>query len=395
MTETILIFSGTEELPRYRWFAPGSGIAQAGTAEAAAAAFTDATAVTVLLGSAHVLLTDVQVAVRNRRLLANAVAYALEDSLADDVENLLFDVGPEAAGRYPVAVCARALVETVAADLLANGFNDVRFVPYVFAVPPAAAHTGVLHDGALTVVRTSACHGFTACDEAAGQLLARLQREPAARVTLEHYAHSDVDLSHVADDAVQPIAAASFNAWLARNLDAGPVLQFRPATPRQQRPRSARKLAYAALLLLAALIARTGFIYSKIAVNEQRVAEIEQQTRSVFARAFPQVQRIVNPRAQADRLLAELAAGPGQELGFLDALHALGATVAGPGEETRVKSIRYHNGRLDVMLDAEGVATLERVRADLAERELSAEIVSADNRTGHVSGRLRIEQESP
>lgn len=393
MTETILIFNGSVDIPRYRWFAPGSGESQEGTAVAAAAVFANVGRVTVLLGAAHVLLTDVQVTVRNRRLLANAVAYALEDRLADDVENLMFDVGPEFAGSYPVAVSARALIASVTADLAASGFRDVRFVPYVFALPLADVQTGVLHDGTLTIVRTGAYHGFTASSDAAPRLLARLPVDPQASRSLVHYALANAAQTAGADAAEQPVAATSFNAWLAGNLDAGPLLQFRPEGSGRKSSGRARNLATAAVLLLAALVVHTGFIHSRAATNERRLAQIEEQTHSVFARAFPHVQRIVNPRVQADRLLAELAAGRAPELRFLDGLHALGDTVTAPGEETRVKSIRYQHGRFDVMLDTDGIATLERIRANLVERKLRVEIVSADNRDGHMSGRLRIEQD--
>lgn len=391
MTETVLIFNGSAETPDYRWFASGSGEPQAGCAAAVASAFADRGPVTVLLGSAHVLLTDVAVTVRNRRLLANAVAYALEDGLADDVENLLFDVGAETAAGYPVAVIARALVDAVAADLGACGFNEVRFVPYVFAVPHAPEHRGVLHDGTLTVVRTSATQGFTAGGEAARRLLARPHADPGGQTPTAHYAHADADPVTAPDEPLQRIAATTFNEWLAGNLNAGPLLEFRPgATVRN--PRKARKLMTAAALLLAALVVHTAFLYAKTATNERRLAAVEQQTHNVFSRAFPQVRRIVNPRVQAERLLAELAAGRTQELGFLDGLHALGASVAGPGEPTRLKSIRYHSGRFDVTLDTDGIASLEQIRTHLAERSLRAEIVSADNRAERVSARLQIEE---
>lgn len=392
MTETLLVFSGNAETPCYRWFAPGSGEAQAGTAADLAAVFADCGPVTVLLGSAHVLLTDVAVTVRNRRLLANAVAYALEDRLADDVENLLFDVGAETAAGYPVAVIALGLVDAVVADLAVCGFSDIRFVPYVFAVPYAPAHPGVLHDGTLTVVRTSATQGFTAGDDATRRLLARVHADPAAHTSPAHYVYADAHPVTTADEPVQRIAATAFNDWLARNLNAGPVLQFRPGATAGN-PRKARRIMSAAALLLAALVAHTAFVYAKTATNERWLAAVEAQTHNVFARAFPHVRRIVNPRVQAERLLAELAAGRTQELGFLDGLHALGASVAAPGEETRLKSIRYHQGRFDVTLDTDGIASLEQIRTHLAGRSLRAEIVSADNRAGLVSARLRIEEE--
>ena len=389
MTDVILVFNGTAEAPRYRWFARDTGAPTEGSAADAADACAGATTATVLLTSAHALLTDVQVKVRNRRLLEGAVAYALEERLADDVEALLFEVGPANEGSYPVAVSARALVAAVIADLAAAGFTAVRCVPYVFAVP-MAAHDCVLHDGLLAIVRTGAYAGFTAPGNAGEAMLARQARDP-----IVHYAHAAAKAIAAPDAApAQAIAATTFNDWLQRNLTAGPLLQFAPDATVEP-PRFERKLAFAAVLLLVALVVHTGFVYSKTAANERRLAQTEQDTRAVFTQTFPQVNRIVNPRVQADRLLEEFVGGQVQGIGFLDGLHVLGTAIAGLDDGTVLKSIRYQHGRFDLTLDAGGVATLERVRTLLGERKLRVEIVSADNRGDRVIGRLRFEQAAP
>ena len=395
MTDVILVFNGTAEAPRYRWFARGSGAPAEGSAAEAAATCGGAGAATVLLTSAHVLLTDVQVKVRNRRLLDGAVAYALEERLADDVEALLFEVGPLIDGTYPVAVTARALIAAVHEDLIAAGFAAVQCVPYVFAVPLAAAGDCVLHDGRLAVVRSGPYCGFTAPEGAGEPTLTRLAGERPARDSFVHYAHAAAKTIAVPDAApAHLIAAANFNDWLKRSIMAGPLLQFAPGA-KAERPRSERKLVIAAVLLLVALIVHTGFVYSKTAANERQVAQTEQDTRALFTRTFPQVNRIVNPRVQADSLLEEFVGGQVQGLGFLAGLHALGEAIAGLGDGTVLKSIRYQHGRFDLALDAGGVATLERVRTILGEHNLRVEIESADNRAERVLGRLRIEQAAP
>lgn len=328
MTDAILVFDGTAESPRYRWFAPGSGAPAEGSAADAASVFAGAGAATVLLTSAHVLLTEVQVKVRNRRLLGGAVAYALEDRLADDVEVLLFEVAPAEAGTYPVAVAARALVAAVSEDLAGAAFASVRCVPYVFAVPQEPAHDCALHDGRLTIVRTGPYRGFTAPASAVEPIRSRLAGEHPGRGSLVHYAHAQAGPIAAADEAPLSIAAASFNDWLQRNLAAGPLLQFTHGEG-EKRSGSERKFAIAAALLLAALIVHTGFVYSKTATNEQRLAKIEQDTRAVFTQAFPNVKRIVNPRVQANRLLGELVDGQARGSDFSMGCRRLGRPLQG------------------------------------------------------------------
>src|SRR5262249_38098575 len=70
--------------------------------------------VCVLVPAPDVLLTDADVPVRTGAKVREVVPYALEEHLAEDIENLHFAVGKRApdAVRTPVAVVSRSLMES-------------------------------------------------------------------------------------------------------------------------------------------------------------------------------------------------------------------------------------------------------------------------------------------
>src|SRR5215472_12809526 len=86
--------------------------------------------VCVLVGGADVLLAEPEVPVKAGAKLQQLVPYALEEHLAEDIEDLQFALGKRSheSTRVPVAVVARALLDQWLATLRAAGIEpDVMY----------------------------------------------------------------------------------------------------------------------------------------------------------------------------------------------------------------------------------------------------------------------------
>src|SRR3974390_891530 len=81
--------------------------------------------VCVLVSGTDVLLADPEVPVKGGAKLQQLVPYALEEQLAEDIEELHFALGKRAAEsfRVPVAVVARALLDQWLAQLRGAGIE--------------------------------------------------------------------------------------------------------------------------------------------------------------------------------------------------------------------------------------------------------------------------------
>jgi len=81
--------------------------------------------VCVLVGAAEVMLADPEVPVKAGAKLQQLVPYALEEHLADDIEDLHFAIGKRSgeSTRVPVAVVARALLDGWLAELRGAGIE--------------------------------------------------------------------------------------------------------------------------------------------------------------------------------------------------------------------------------------------------------------------------------
>src|SRR5262245_28926721 len=83
--------------------------------------------VAVILPSQEALVTESDVPAKNAAKLATVVPYALEERVADEIENLHFAIGERDAtsGRVPVVVIERKRLDARLAEMRAAGLNPV------------------------------------------------------------------------------------------------------------------------------------------------------------------------------------------------------------------------------------------------------------------------------
>lgn len=122
----------------------------------------------VLVPTADVRLTQIEVPSRQTAKALQAAPFLLEEQIADDVETLHFALGARlGAGQYPVAVVARDDVARWLAPLQAAGLLPDALVPDVLCLPPpdADGRLSALVDGDQVIVRSGAFRGFTCATE--------------------------------------------------------------------------------------------------------------------------------------------------------------------------------------------------------------------------------------
>src|SRR5262245_36924849 len=81
--------------------------------------------VAVIVPSSDVLVTEVEAPARSAAKLAQVIPFALEERVADEIEDLHFAIGERSAetGRVAVAVVTRARVDAWLAELASAGLH--------------------------------------------------------------------------------------------------------------------------------------------------------------------------------------------------------------------------------------------------------------------------------
>jgi general secretion pathway protein L len=111
----------------------------------------------------------------------------------------------------------------------------------------------------------------------------------------------------------------------------------------------------------------------------------------IYREAFPNAQKVVNPRLQMDRRLRELRSGSSAgETGVL-ALISVAGPVVRASEGLKIQGLSYRSGEMILNITADSLERVDKLRASLLEQGgLDVELQSASSREGRVNSRLLI-----
>ncbi len=377
---------------------PSTGSGRLEDAAKSAAGIRD---VWILVPSSQVTLTRVRVPTRQRQQLAQALPYALEEALVDDVETLHFAIGRrDADGAVATAVVARETMETWLARLQSAGIEPSLMTPDVLGLPlPATGHWSLCIDGALVLFRTGEQSGF-ACDRRnLDELISALpdgERPTALALHRCNDARDDgwpyeppPDLPIETIEHRRPLIALLVDGLLSSSpLD---LLQGRYSRNRQleQFWQHARPAAFLAGLLVVAVLARD--LVTSIGLERERQS-LAEATESLYRATFPEDRRLVNLRVQAERHLEALrkAVSPGEEAAFF-ALMRQAAPVLSSTAGLRIQRLTYRNGVLSLRLTVPSLAVVEGLKERLGRQGGNeVRILNATSNDGRVTASLEI-----
>ncbi len=355
--------------------------------------------VTVAACGADAMLTGARVPGRNRSRAQAAIPFALEEGLVEDVSAYHFVAGrADRDSCYPVVVVPRAYMDGLLERLREVGIQPVRVVSEAELLSADGGWT-VLADGPRCVVRLGPARGYSTEADALQLLLEAALSErgvdeeaPVLTVFGDSAALAD-ELGSLTGVELRREAAESPMHVLARGLagadlnllqaDYGRGTQFRKIL-RQYRPSAVLAMLLVALLSVAGVLEHRRLV----AENARLQGEIE----AVFRTAFPDVRRIVNPRAQMQQRLRALRDQQRGGGGFLELLAATAAPLAA-NPKLLVNSLVYRRGRLDLDVEATQLQSLDALQVAIARGSgISASVESAKSEQERVRGRVRVAQ---
>lgn len=381
---------------QYQWHDGHTGAS--GTLDALQAAATGRRLILALPGDT-LLLTRAMAPRRNRTAWRQALPYALEDQLATEVERLHFALGrtadrPRAADgtAVPVAVIERETLREYLEPLQAAGLNPQAAVPEILLLPLPENGWSLLADTEQTLVRTGPYSGFaTESDNLPPMLTLALQETADPPSQLAVYGQTPALPDAELTVTRHPLPEQRLSL-LHRGLTATPPLNllqghFGPSASLQRWLRPWRTAAILTGLLLGATLVGSGVEYRQL--NQQRNT-LEQTIEQVFRQAVPDVQRIVNPRAQLSNRLRELS-GPGGDDGEFLSLLAYSGEVLSEFPDLSLRALRFRAGRLEFDLEGGSLEQLEQLQARLRRDADHTVQLQASMREDRVVSRLTVD----
>jgi general secretion pathway protein L len=383
--------------------------------------------VCALVPGTDVLLAEPELPAKSGVKPQQLVPYALEEQLADNIDELHFALGRRAAdsNRTPVAVVARELMNQWLAELRAAGlepdclYADSELLP----VNPGQA-VALLEEDTVSVRAPGAPPVSLPIDALAEALDIAASPPRAAGAPTASAAPP------AADGADQPAAAeaarglilysgtaewqqhsaqveaarAPFASVKVQLLSDGPLALFAQQLPDTAainllQGAYARKSSggvglsawrVAAMLLIALVALHVVGKAAELRVLKAKEHEVDASISDTFHRAMPAATGTNDARRRMEQRLAAVRNGGGSN-GLLGALQAVAQARGGAS----LQSLNFHDGLLELTLNAPDAASLDHLSQQLRNGGWQADLVGGNTVGNAYQGRVQIHAQGP
>ena len=359
--------------------------------------------VCVLVPGADVLLAEPEVPVKAGAKLQQLLPYALEEQLADDIDDLHFAIGRRAgeAARAPVAVVARALLDEWLAMLRASGIEPEAIYADSDLLPRNPGQAVVLLEEDAVCVRSPGASPVTLPADALAEALEIAQSGVDAPLTgarglilytgaaewQRHSAQIEAARAHFDGIKIQLLTGGPL-ALFAQQLPAStPINLLQGAyAPTAARAVGLRAWRVAAILLVSLIGLHLAGKLGELQLLKNREHQLDASIRDTFRTAMPGDPNSLDARRRMEQ---RLSAARGAGGGLLPALQALAqARDATPGMS--VQALSFRGGALDMKLSAPDAASLDRVSQSLRTNGWQADLTGGNNAPAGYEGHIQV-----
>ena len=371
----------------------------AGTLAEASAAVEGRRSTLVVPGN-DVLLAEALVPGGSQARALQAIPFALEEQLADDIEKLHFALGSkDRDDNYPVAIIDRSTMDTISEQCQEAGLRPTSIVPETLALPMLEAidfdevSWTALLDEDQAVIRLNGYKGFATDTSVASFMLEGAKgdlADDASPLLTIHTTDPETNLVVPGGVDTDLRDCESRLALYAEGLASEPninLLQgsYNPKTQFDKTWKPWRWTAALAAVLVGTLFASKWFDYRALKAEE---SYIDGEIATAFESALPGV-RMQRPRRQIQDALS--GNGTGNVSNFTNQLAEIAASLS-TQPQTKVRTIGFRNGSFDLDLNTDAVPTMDALKSELSKRgALELTLRSSNREKDTVRARVRIE----
>ena len=355
--------------------------------------------VMVLLPLEQMLLTNVNTRARKQKHLLKAVPFALEDELADDVEDLHFAVGQRyGENDFPVAVIDKRTLDSILDELSQADIYPDLLTADVFGLPFREGTWTILIENERALVRTERYQGFTIDLHNLQQMLTSSLRQAEITPTeLNVYCCDDQQTG--IKKLNLPISINELDdcppGLFADGLDEDECINLLQSNYKNKDKKHHQLGPWKVAAMLFGVWITLSFV--SVLIDHSRLNKQEKnldaQITQVMKQTFPDMQNVSADSART-KMEARLknflsTAGSGSRAGFMELLALSGESMKQAGK-VDIDTMIYREGTLNMNVKSPDVQILDNVKQNLKGKNYSAEIESANTQGNTVAAKLVV-----
>jgi len=359
----------------------------------------------VLVPGSDVLLAEPDVPMKAGAKLQQVVPHALEEQLAEDIDDLHFAIGKRAvdSSRTPVAVVSRALMDEWVTQLKTNGLEPEALYADSDLLPQNPGQSVALLEEGIIVVRPPSGSTVTLPAEALAEALEIAQAAPdetgaGGRGLILYTGPAEWHRHSAQVEALRE----RFDGIKIQLLTTGPLALFGQQLPINSpinllqgtyTPTTSRAVGWkawrVAVILLACLVGlHVAGKAAELSMLKRNERKIDSSITDAFHVAMPGEQNTAGARQRMEARLAAARNGSASN-GLLAALEAV-AQARGAAPSTVIQALSFREGTLEMKVSAPDAQTLDRLTQTLKGNGWRADLTSGNAGSSGFEGHIEI-----
>jgi general secretion pathway protein L len=362
----------------------------------------------VLLNSQCLHINQLQLPTKNLQKTLKAVPYAIEEFIAEDIENFHFVISKNKhSDTTSVAGIDKTILKNIIQVFQEAGIVAEKIIPDALCLAANDKQWVCLNYQDSSYLQTDTLNGMVFSPEVLPYVLTKKLHNEEQALPEKILLFSEQENTSVFDQLkidnenieiinivynTHPLVVFCGHYRQALPLN---LLQYKFKPKRKSSGywhhwRLAASLAAAWLFLHLGV---TGFQYSQLK-NENNITKAE--IEKIYKKSFPQSRKIINPRVQMEQKIKELKNNAGgSSNGLLFLLAESFGTLDQDKENITLQSLTFRNNRMDIGLESTNLQAIENLNKNLnSSTRIKSEITSSSSEKDKVKGNLRIESRS-
>ncbi len=357
--------------------------------------------VIVLIDAHYTTLESVNIPSKNRTKQRQAIPFAMEDHLADDIEDTHFAIGKaEDNHSIPVIAIQRKLLEETLQLFAQYNIKVDAISADSIAMPGSNQQWCILLDEDSALIRTGSNRAHC-CDREntaliVDALLQQATQTPESILFIsresDHEAESILDLDIQIEHRNYKNHSLEIFAQHIRQINDFNLLQGEFTPKRQTSFGWLQPWKAVAGITAVWITLQLGYAVLETSQLEASNLEISKQIEQQFKRAMPEARKTSNMQKRVERKLSELKSGAGStsKEGFLQILDKASPIISS-SKKIDIKAAVYRNNYIDMDMSASSLQDIEKLKAQLDKLPGIKVVLSTSVEKDMVKGRLRLE----
>ena len=364
-------------------------------------AITAAKRIVCIVSAELVNFSYLNIPAKNKQRALQAIPFALEDQLAEDIDLMHFATDKADQNTYPVAAIKHESMQSILSTLKDNGIEPDCLYPDILCLPNIDNSWNFLsinNTTAINLKRDTIIHTDSDMLPVILQTLLQQTEKENLPASFEYWSSNSEEIIglDIPDDITlnrhqyssSPITVFCTNL---SNDSLVNLLQGKYQVKKQStewwKPWRAAAVLFAAVILLELF---SGTLKLNSLEDENRLLSTE--INSIYKKSFPASKRVVNARVQMENKLKQLRNSNGkQNLSFTDIL-ASAAPILKQQSSLQIQDINYRNNKLEMQFTIDNVSSAESLKDQLNKlQNIKADLLSTSSETKQVQARIKLE----